>query len=201
MGGLSVLLAKRDGLLSLISFEGVSSPQEAGVHTQERWLGSPGGDRAGVGSGPWVDLKSLLVLGSDQQGGPGRHRAWGVVPCVGGTGQPGPVPTPRSRVPRSVPDGRDPAATQPLPVPGPHLRQLTAPGARLPGGPSAEGRDPGVPPPCPSRARARLPYTRAPLPACLFKLTRKIDNVETSWALGATFHYIDSLSQHKSPAS
>ncbi|NWT21088.1 ENTP6 diphosphohydrolase, partial [Vireo altiloquus] len=26
-----------------------------------------------------------------------------------------------------------------------------------------------------------------------FKLARKIDNVETSWALGATFHYIDSL--------
>ena len=74
MGGLSVL-AKMGGLLSLISFEGVSSPQEAWVHTQERWLGSPGGDRARVGSRPWVDLKSLLVLGSDQQGGPGRHRA------------------------------------------------------------------------------------------------------------------------------
>ncbi|NWW95801.1 ENTP6 diphosphohydrolase, partial [Rhynochetos jubatus] len=27
----------------------------------------------------------------------------------------------------------------------------------------------------------------------VFKLARKIDNVETSWALGATFHYIDSL--------
>uniref|UniRef100_A0A8C6E375 nucleoside diphosphate phosphatase n=1 Tax=Moschus moschiferus TaxID=68415 RepID=A0A8C6E375_MOSMO len=34
----------------------------------------------------------------------------------------------------------------------------------------------------------------------VLKLTRKIDNVETSWALGATFHYIDSLSRHKSPA-
>ncbi|ELV12970.1 Ectonucleoside triphosphate diphosphohydrolase 6 [Tupaia chinensis] len=33
------------------------------------------------------------------------------------------------------------------------------------------------------------------------KLTRKIDNVETSWALGAIFHYIDSLSRQKSPAS
>ncbi|XP_064271349.1 ectonucleoside triphosphate diphosphohydrolase 6 [Passer domesticus] len=28
-----------------------------------------------------------------------------------------------------------------------------------------------------------------------FKLARKIDNVETSWALGATFHYIDSLNR------
>nr|XP_033792882.1 ectonucleoside triphosphate diphosphohydrolase 6 isoform X3 [Geotrypetes seraphini]XP_033792884.1 ectonucleoside triphosphate diphosphohydrolase 6 isoform X3 [Geotrypetes seraphini] len=27
----------------------------------------------------------------------------------------------------------------------------------------------------------------------VFKLARKINNVETSWALGATFHYIDSL--------
>nr|XP_020733713.1 ectonucleoside triphosphate diphosphohydrolase 6 isoform X2 [Odocoileus virginianus texanus] len=35
----------------------------------------------------------------------------------------------------------------------------------------------------------------------VLKLTRKIDNVETSWALGATFHYIDSLSRHKSPAA
>ncbi|XP_052506463.1 ectonucleoside triphosphate diphosphohydrolase 6 isoform X2 [Budorcas taxicolor] len=35
----------------------------------------------------------------------------------------------------------------------------------------------------------------------VLKLTRKIDNVETSWALGATFHYIDSLSRHKSPTS
>ncbi|XP_072799720.1 ectonucleoside triphosphate diphosphohydrolase 6 isoform X1 [Vicugna pacos] len=33
------------------------------------------------------------------------------------------------------------------------------------------------------------------------KLTQKIDNVETSWALGATFHYIDSLSRWKSPTS
>ncbi|KAB1262314.1 Ectonucleoside triphosphate diphosphohydrolase 6 [Camelus dromedarius] len=33
------------------------------------------------------------------------------------------------------------------------------------------------------------------------KLTQKIDNVETSWALGATFHYIDSLSRRKSPTS
>ncbi|NXM75228.1 ENTP6 diphosphohydrolase, partial [Serilophus lunatus] len=29
----------------------------------------------------------------------------------------------------------------------------------------------------------------------IFKLARKIDNFETSWALGATFHYIDSLSR------
>ncbi|XP_043335575.1 ectonucleoside triphosphate diphosphohydrolase 6 isoform X2 [Cervus canadensis] len=35
----------------------------------------------------------------------------------------------------------------------------------------------------------------------VLKLTRKIDNVETSWALGATFHYIDSLRRHKSPAA
>lgn len=28
-----------------------------------------------------------------------------------------------------------------------------------------------------------------------FQLARKIDNVETSWALGATFHYIDSLNR------
>ncbi|XP_057559314.1 ectonucleoside triphosphate diphosphohydrolase 6 isoform X3 [Hippopotamus amphibius kiboko] len=35
----------------------------------------------------------------------------------------------------------------------------------------------------------------------VLKLTRKIDNVETSWALGATFHYIDSLSRQKSPTS
>lgn len=104
-------------------------------------------------------------------------------------------------MPHSVPDGGDPAATQPLPVPGPHLRQLAAPGAWLPRGQSAEGRDPGVLPPCPSRARVCLPHTCAPLPTCLFKLTRKIDNVETSWALGATFHYIDSLSRHKSPTS
>ena len=67
---MSVLLVKRGGLLSLTSFEGISSPQEAGVHTQDRWLGSSGGDRARVGGGPWVDLKSLLVLGSDQQRGP-----------------------------------------------------------------------------------------------------------------------------------
>lgn len=26
-----------------------------------------------------------------------------------------------------------------------------------------------------------------------FQLARKIDEVETSWALGATFHYIESL--------
>ncbi|NXS11544.1 ENTP6 diphosphohydrolase, partial [Neodrepanis coruscans] len=29
----------------------------------------------------------------------------------------------------------------------------------------------------------------------VFKLARKIDNFETSWALGATFHYIDSLNK------
>ncbi|NXG36771.1 ENTP6 diphosphohydrolase, partial [Dromaius novaehollandiae] len=29
----------------------------------------------------------------------------------------------------------------------------------------------------------------------VFKLARKIDNVETSWALGATFHYINSLNR------
>ncbi|XP_045384793.1 ectonucleoside triphosphate diphosphohydrolase 6 isoform X2 [Lemur catta] len=34
----------------------------------------------------------------------------------------------------------------------------------------------------------------------VLKLTRKIDNVETSWALGAIFHYIDSLNRHKNPA-
>ncbi|XP_032275397.1 ectonucleoside triphosphate diphosphohydrolase 6 isoform X2 [Phoca vitulina] len=34
----------------------------------------------------------------------------------------------------------------------------------------------------------------------VLKLTRKINNVETSWALGAVFHYIDSLSRQKSPA-
>ncbi|XP_045666847.1 ectonucleoside triphosphate diphosphohydrolase 6 isoform X5 [Ursus americanus] len=34
----------------------------------------------------------------------------------------------------------------------------------------------------------------------VLKLTRKINNVETSWALGAIFHYIDSLSRQKSPA-
>ncbi|XP_071067696.1 ectonucleoside triphosphate diphosphohydrolase 6 isoform X2 [Dasypus novemcinctus] len=33
------------------------------------------------------------------------------------------------------------------------------------------------------------------------KLTRKIDGVETSWALGAIFHYIDNLTQLKSPGS
>lgn len=35
----------------------------------------------------------------------------------------------------------------------------------------------------------------------VLKLTRKIDNVETSWALGAIFHYIDSLNRQRSPAS
>ncbi|XP_013962228.1 ectonucleoside triphosphate diphosphohydrolase 6 isoform X3 [Canis lupus baileyi] len=34
----------------------------------------------------------------------------------------------------------------------------------------------------------------------VLKLTRKINNVETSWALGAIFHYIDSLNRQKSPA-
>uniref|UniRef100_A0A8D0UVM1 nucleoside diphosphate phosphatase n=5 Tax=Sus scrofa TaxID=9823 RepID=A0A8D0UVM1_PIG len=34
----------------------------------------------------------------------------------------------------------------------------------------------------------------------VLKLARKINNVETSWALGATFHYIDSLSRRRSPA-
>nr|KAF6422287.1 ectonucleoside triphosphate diphosphohydrolase 6 [Rousettus aegyptiacus] len=32
----------------------------------------------------------------------------------------------------------------------------------------------------------------------VLKLTRKIDSVETSWALGAIFHYIDSLNTQKS---
>ncbi|XP_041108087.1 ectonucleoside triphosphate diphosphohydrolase 6-like isoform X1 [Polyodon spathula] len=31
----------------------------------------------------------------------------------------------------------------------------------------------------------------------VFKLARKINNVETSWALGATFHYIESLHKHR----
>ncbi|XP_012583845.1 PREDICTED: ectonucleoside triphosphate diphosphohydrolase 6 isoform X2 [Condylura cristata] len=35
----------------------------------------------------------------------------------------------------------------------------------------------------------------------VLRLTRKIDNVETSWALGAIFHYIDSLNRQKSQAS
>uniref|UniRef100_A0A8C5KT32 nucleoside diphosphate phosphatase n=1 Tax=Jaculus jaculus TaxID=51337 RepID=A0A8C5KT32_JACJA len=35
----------------------------------------------------------------------------------------------------------------------------------------------------------------------VLRLTRKIDNVETSWALGAIFHYIDSLKRQKSTAS
>nr|XP_025732781.1 ectonucleoside triphosphate diphosphohydrolase 6 isoform X7 [Callorhinus ursinus] len=34
----------------------------------------------------------------------------------------------------------------------------------------------------------------------VLKLTRKINNVETSWALGAIFHYIDSLSRQKRSA-
>ncbi|XP_005006597.1 ectonucleoside triphosphate diphosphohydrolase 6 isoform X2 [Cavia porcellus] len=34
----------------------------------------------------------------------------------------------------------------------------------------------------------------------VLKLTRKIDNVETSWALGAIFHYIDALNRQKSAA-
>lgn len=34
----------------------------------------------------------------------------------------------------------------------------------------------------------------------VLKLTRKIDNVETSWALGAIFHYIDSLNHRRAPA-
>lgn len=34
----------------------------------------------------------------------------------------------------------------------------------------------------------------------VLKLARKIDNVETSWALGAIFHYIDSLKRQKTPA-
>ncbi|XP_012600993.1 LOW QUALITY PROTEIN: ectonucleoside triphosphate diphosphohydrolase 6 [Microcebus murinus] len=33
----------------------------------------------------------------------------------------------------------------------------------------------------------------------VLKLTRKIDNVETSWALGAIFHYIDSLNRQRNP--
>ncbi|XP_007952375.1 ectonucleoside triphosphate diphosphohydrolase 6 [Orycteropus afer afer] len=35
----------------------------------------------------------------------------------------------------------------------------------------------------------------------VLKLTRKIDDVETSWALGAIFHYIDSLSRPKGPTN
>ncbi|XP_024895360.1 ectonucleoside triphosphate diphosphohydrolase 6 isoform X2 [Pteropus alecto] len=35
----------------------------------------------------------------------------------------------------------------------------------------------------------------------VLKLTRKIDSVETSWALGAIFHYIDSLNRQKSWAT
>ncbi|XP_021573539.1 ectonucleoside triphosphate diphosphohydrolase 6 isoform X2 [Carlito syrichta] len=35
----------------------------------------------------------------------------------------------------------------------------------------------------------------------VLQLTRKIDNVETSWALGAIFHYIDSLNRQQSPSS
>ncbi|KAM8775086.1 ectonucleoside triphosphate diphosphohydrolase 6 isoform 2-T2 [Rhynchonycteris naso] len=35
----------------------------------------------------------------------------------------------------------------------------------------------------------------------VLKLTRKINSVETSWALGAIFHYIDSLNEQKSRAS
>ncbi|XP_001382088.1 ectonucleoside triphosphate diphosphohydrolase 6 isoform X1 [Monodelphis domestica] len=35
----------------------------------------------------------------------------------------------------------------------------------------------------------------------VFKLARKIDDVETSWALGATFHYIDSLNRQQNKVS
>ncbi|XP_023587145.1 ectonucleoside triphosphate diphosphohydrolase 6 isoform X2 [Trichechus manatus latirostris] len=35
----------------------------------------------------------------------------------------------------------------------------------------------------------------------VLKLTRKIDDIETSWALGAIFHYMDSLSRPKGPAN
>ncbi|XP_075420298.1 ectonucleoside triphosphate diphosphohydrolase 6 isoform X2 [Tenrec ecaudatus] len=35
----------------------------------------------------------------------------------------------------------------------------------------------------------------------VLKLTRKIDDVETSWALGAIFHYIDSLNKPKEPTN
>lgn len=38
-------------------------------------------------------------------------------------------------------------------------------------------------------------------PSLCLQLTRKINNVETSWALGAIFHYIDSLNGQKSKAS
>ncbi|XP_061063768.1 ectonucleoside triphosphate diphosphohydrolase 6 isoform X1 [Eubalaena glacialis] len=59
-------------------------------------------------------------------------------------------------------------------------------------------------PPAPARREHMPAFHTHMLPStppapCLFKLTRKIDNVETSWALGATFHYIDSLSRQKSP--
>ncbi|XP_072490747.1 ectonucleoside triphosphate diphosphohydrolase 6 isoform X7 [Notamacropus eugenii] len=35
----------------------------------------------------------------------------------------------------------------------------------------------------------------------VLKLARKIDDIETSWALGATFHYIDSLSRQQNKVS
>ncbi|XP_074065408.1 ectonucleoside triphosphate diphosphohydrolase 6 [Macrotis lagotis] len=35
----------------------------------------------------------------------------------------------------------------------------------------------------------------------VFKLARKIDDIETSWALGATFHYIDSLNRQQNKVS
>lgn len=158
----------------------------------------------GLASSPCL---CCALTSSEAPGGTGPGGGGGGVPQGGGVWllalPPLHVPPPRSPFPLSVPDGRDPAAAQPLPVPGSHLRQLAAPRTRLPGGQSAEGGDsPGAPSPHPSRAHARLSHARAPFhpPApCLFKLTRKIDNVETSWALGATFHYIDSLSRQKSP--
>lgn len=49
------------------------------------------------------------------------------------------------------------------------------------------------------------PFTHAHGPLspslCLFQLTRKINNVETSWALGAIFHYIESLNGKKNWAT
>ncbi|XP_068931638.1 ectonucleoside triphosphate diphosphohydrolase 6 isoform X4 [Petaurus breviceps papuanus] len=35
----------------------------------------------------------------------------------------------------------------------------------------------------------------------VLKLARKIDDIETSWALGATFHYIDSLNRQQNKVS
>lgn len=84
------------------------------------------------------------------------------------------------------------SSAEPLPLSGPGLHLSPAAGARLPSTQAIQGELPVSLLSIPLKPSIRL----TSLTLSVSQLARTINQVETSWALGATFHYIESLKAH-----